>query len=88
MVRIAWRDLAELAGLEETLGDLTDLAEALVGAALERLHSWQARRFGEPRDEPSKKTLHLVRRTTAALHCLHRLRDSDRHRVVFSRTMV
>jgi len=49
MVRIAWRDLAGLAGLEETLGDLTDLAEALVGAALERLHGWQARRFGEPR---------------------------------------
>ena len=35
-----------------------------------------------------KRLLHLVRRTTAALHCLHRLRDSDRHRVVFSRTMV
>ncbi len=50
MVRIAWRDLAGLAGLEETLGDLTDLAESLVGAALERLHDWQSRRFGEPRD--------------------------------------
>ena len=50
MVRIAWRDLAGLAGLEETLGDLTDLAESLVGAALERLHGWQVRRFGEPRD--------------------------------------
>ncbi|HOW61502.1 MAG TPA: bifunctional [glutamate--ammonia ligase]-adenylyl-L-tyrosine phosphorylase/[glutamate--ammonia-ligase] adenylyltransferase, partial [Candidatus Contendobacter sp.] len=50
MVRIAWRDLAGLAGLEETLGDLTDLAESLVGAALEQLHGWQVRRFGEPRD--------------------------------------
>ena len=50
MVRIAWRDLAGLAGLEETLGDLTDLAESLVGAALERLHGWQVRRFGEPHD--------------------------------------
>jgi glutamate-ammonia-ligase adenylyltransferase len=50
MVRIAWRDLAGLAGLEETLGDLTDLAERLVDAALERLHGWQTRRFGEPRD--------------------------------------
>ncbi|MDG4595196.1 MAG: bifunctional [glutamate--ammonia ligase]-adenylyl-L-tyrosine phosphorylase/[glutamate--ammonia-ligase] adenylyltransferase [Candidatus Contendobacter sp.] len=50
MVRIAWRDLAGLAGLEETLGDLTDLAEHLVDAALERLHGWQTRRFGEPRD--------------------------------------
>ncbi len=50
MVRIAWRDLAGLAGLEETLGDLTDLAEGLVDTALGRLHGWQARRFGEPRD--------------------------------------
>ncbi|MBS1221733.1 MAG: (Glutamate--ammonia-ligase) adenylyltransferase [Proteobacteria bacterium] len=50
MVRIAWRDLAGQAGLEETLGDLTDLAECLVGAALEQLHGWQVRRFGEPRD--------------------------------------
>ena len=50
MVRIAWRDLAGLAELEETLGDLTDLAECLVGAALERLHGWQRQRFGEPRD--------------------------------------
>ncbi len=50
MVRIAWRDLAGLAGLTETLGDLTDLAEAAVGAALDRLHLWQCQRYGVPRD--------------------------------------
>ncbi len=50
MVRIAWRDLAGLAGLEETLGDLSDLAERLVDAALERLHVWQCQRYGQPRD--------------------------------------
>ena len=50
MARIAWRDLAGLAGLEETLADLTDLAEALVDAALERLHAWQCQRYGQPRD--------------------------------------
>ena len=50
MVRIAWRDLAGLAGLGETLGDLTDLAGHLVDMALGRLHGWQSRRFGEPRD--------------------------------------
>ena len=49
MIRIAWRDLAGLASLAETLGDLTDLAEATVDAALERLHAWQGRRFGQPR---------------------------------------
>ncbi|MCB1823746.1 MAG: bifunctional [glutamate--ammonia ligase]-adenylyl-L-tyrosine phosphorylase/[glutamate--ammonia-ligase] adenylyltransferase [Candidatus Competibacteraceae bacterium] len=50
MIRIAWRDLAGLANLAETLGDLSDLAEAAVDAALERLHAWQGRRFGLPRD--------------------------------------
>ena len=49
MVRIAWRDLAGLADLAETLGDLTDLAEAAVGAALDRLHEEQCRRYGVPR---------------------------------------
>lgn len=50
MVRIAWRDLAGVADLEETLGDLSDLAEQLVDAALERLHGWQCQRFGQPQD--------------------------------------
>ncbi|MDQ5908888.1 MAG: [glutamine synthetase] adenylyltransferase / [glutamine synthetase]-adenylyl-L-tyrosine [Pseudomonadota bacterium] len=50
MVRIAWRDLAGWAGLTETLGDLTDLADAAVGAALQRLHAWQSQRYGQPRD--------------------------------------
>ena len=50
MIRVAWRDLAGLASLTETLGDLSDLAEAAVDAALERLHAWQGQRFGMPRD--------------------------------------
>ncbi|CDH44100.1 glutamine synthetase adenylyltransferase [Candidatus Contendobacter odensis Run_B_J11] len=50
MMRIAWRDLAGLAGLEETLGDLSELAEVAVSTALDRLHGWQCRRFGVPGD--------------------------------------
>jgi glutamate-ammonia-ligase adenylyltransferase len=50
MARIAWRDLAGLAGLEETLGDLSELAEAAVSTALDRLHRWQCQRFGAPCD--------------------------------------
>ncbi|HRX71381.1 MAG: bifunctional [glutamate--ammonia ligase]-adenylyl-L-tyrosine phosphorylase/[glutamate--ammonia-ligase] adenylyltransferase [Candidatus Competibacteraceae bacterium] len=51
MVRIAWRDLGGLAKLTETLGDLTDLAEVAVSAALERLYAWQCQqRYGAPRD--------------------------------------
>jgi len=37
MVRIAWRDIAGWASLEETLNDLTHLAEACIGETLEYL---------------------------------------------------
>ncbi|RMG30667.1 MAG: bifunctional [glutamate--ammonia ligase]-adenylyl-L-tyrosine phosphorylase/[glutamate--ammonia-ligase] adenylyltransferase [Gammaproteobacteria bacterium] len=50
MVRIAWRDLAGWAPLEETLLDLSDLAEACVRQALEKLEAWQRRARGTPRD--------------------------------------
>jgi glutamate-ammonia-ligase adenylyltransferase len=50
MVRIAWRDLAGWATLEETLADLSDLAEACIDSALGRLHGWHAARFGQLRD--------------------------------------
>jgi glutamate-ammonia-ligase adenylyltransferase len=42
MVRIAWRDLAGWAGLDEVLRDLSALADACVNAALERLFAWQS----------------------------------------------
>ncbi len=42
MLRIAWRDLAGWAPLEETLGDLSDLADACIQGALQRLAEWQA----------------------------------------------
>ncbi|MDD3517656.1 MAG: bifunctional [glutamate--ammonia ligase]-adenylyl-L-tyrosine phosphorylase/[glutamate--ammonia-ligase] adenylyltransferase [Chromatiales bacterium] len=50
MFRIAWRDLAGLATLDETLGDLTDLAEHCVDEALAWLHVEQCGRLGTPRD--------------------------------------
>ncbi len=49
MVRIAWRDLAGSAGLEETLHDLSDLAEACIDGALATLHAWQVAQWGETR---------------------------------------
>ncbi len=49
MVRIAWRDLAGSAGLEETLHDLSDLAEACIDSALAMLHAWQVGQWGETR---------------------------------------
>ncbi len=50
MVRIAWRDLAGLAGTEEVLTGLSWLADACVDAALVRLHAWLAERHGQPRN--------------------------------------
>ncbi len=50
MVRIAWRDLGGMSELEETLGDLTRLAEACLDGALARIHSWECSRYGTPRD--------------------------------------
>lgn len=48
MVRIAWRDIAGLAPLEETLADLSMLAEHLIDAALARLFVLACDRFGTP----------------------------------------
>jgi len=51
MARIAVRDIAGWAGLDETLGDLSDLADAACAAALQFAgHALQAR-YGVPRGE-------------------------------------
>jgi glutamate-ammonia-ligase adenylyltransferase len=55
MVRIVWRDLARLAPLGETLEDLTELADACIDAALERLHAWTAAQYGVPRDAEGRE---------------------------------
>ena len=60
MVRIAWRDLAGWAALTETLGDLTDLADTAVSAALQRLHTWQSQRYGTPRDAEGQATRRIA----------------------------
>ncbi|MEW6672414.1 MAG: bifunctional [glutamate--ammonia ligase]-adenylyl-L-tyrosine phosphorylase/[glutamate--ammonia-ligase] adenylyltransferase [Thermodesulfobacteriota bacterium] len=48
MVRIAWRDLAGLADLVETMAALTGLAEACIEGALQVLYGWQCRQSGLP----------------------------------------
>ena len=59
MVRIAWRDLSGRADLEETLNDLSELADACLGAALDHLHAAMAARFGQPLDRHGQP-MHLV----------------------------
>ena len=48
MVRIAWRDIAGHAPLEETLRDLSELAVACIDGALERLYPWLCAARGTP----------------------------------------
>lgn len=50
MTRIAWRDLDGLADLDENLGDLSALADALLEAALQFAETSLEPRFGRPGD--------------------------------------
>ncbi|MGH8312350.1 MAG: bifunctional [glutamate--ammonia ligase]-adenylyl-L-tyrosine phosphorylase/[glutamate--ammonia-ligase] adenylyltransferase, partial [Gammaproteobacteria bacterium] len=50
MLRIAWRDLAGWADLEETLHDLSDLADGCVDGALSVLSRWHVERHGIARN--------------------------------------
>ncbi len=48
MVRIAWRDLAGFSNLEETMSDLSALAEQAIGLALAHHSRWLSQRLGKP----------------------------------------
>ncbi len=54
MIRIAWRDLSGLAGLDEVMHDLTRLADILVQGALGWLERQFQQRFGVPRDDQGR----------------------------------
>ncbi|XSG83870.1 MAG: bifunctional [glutamate--ammonia ligase]-adenylyl-L-tyrosine phosphorylase/[glutamate--ammonia-ligase] adenylyltransferase [Methylohalobius sp. ZOD2] len=60
MVRIAWRDITGWASLEETLGDLSLLAEACIQAALQWLFERACRRYGTPRCPDGQPQLPVV----------------------------
>lgn len=49
-VRIAWRDLACAAGLEETMADLSHLAQACISAGFDYLYQTHCRQWGTPVD--------------------------------------
>ncbi len=57
MIRIAWRDLAGLANLSETVKDLSFFADACIDSALTWLYEFMKYEFGVPADpngEPQK----------------------------------
>ncbi len=55
MVRIGWRDLAGWSPLEETMLELSWLAEAVLEASLERLYLWFSQEWGRPMGESGKE---------------------------------
>jgi glutamate-ammonia-ligase adenylyltransferase len=59
MLRIVWRDLGGLASLDETLEDLSELADVCIRQALDRLYAWAVERWGTPRS-PSGEAQQLI----------------------------
>ncbi|MBB6095726.1 glutamate-ammonia-ligase adenylyltransferase [Povalibacter uvarum] len=53
MVRIAWRDIAGWADLDETLRDLSALADVCIQFAYDRMYAMLTARYGTPRGESS-----------------------------------
>jgi len=60
MVRIAWRDLAGWANLEETVTTLSALADACLDEALATLYEWACARDGAPKEETGGATAKFV----------------------------
>ena len=54
MLRIIWRDLADLAPLHETLAELSELADCCIRAGLDRLYRWATDKDGVPRDSEGR----------------------------------
>ncbi len=59
MVRVIWRDLLGAASLDETLEDLSELADVCVREALRRLYDWAVAKSGVPR-AASGEAQHLI----------------------------
>ncbi len=58
--RIIWRDLGGLAGLDETLEDLSELADCCIRVSLDRLHAWTRAELGTPCDAQGREQHLLV----------------------------
>ncbi|HJX18009.1 MAG TPA: bifunctional [glutamate--ammonia ligase]-adenylyl-L-tyrosine phosphorylase/[glutamate--ammonia-ligase] adenylyltransferase [Acidiferrobacterales bacterium] len=60
MVRLAWRDLAGWANLEEVVRTLSALADACLDAALAKLYDWAVAREGVPREQGTDSAARFV----------------------------
>ena len=60
MVRIIWRDIGGLAPLEETLENLSELADCCIRQTLDLLHGWTCAELGTPLDVAGRAQRLLV----------------------------
>lgn len=60
MVRIAWRDLADWADIDEILSDISSLADLLIQCSLTPLQSWLSAVHGEPIDPKTGQPMELT----------------------------
>lgn len=60
MVRIAWRDIAGWASLDETLRDLSALADVCIDCVCRRMHDLLVARYGTPRGAESGEAQSLM----------------------------
>lgn len=59
-IRIIWRDIGGLSPLDETLDDLSEVADCCIRQTLERLHEWTSAELGIPTDEAGRAQQLLV----------------------------
>ena len=60
MVRIIWRDICDLSSLEETVTDLSNLADGCINISLNYLHESLAKEWGEPYGSDSGKLQRMI----------------------------
>ncbi len=60
MIRVIWRDIGDLAPLDETLEDLSELADCCIRQSLDLLHAWTSAELGTPRDRAGREQRLLV----------------------------
>ena len=59
MLRIAWRDLVDKISVEQTLKELSWLADACIVSSVAKLMDWAVYKYGQPIDE-NTQPIHLV----------------------------
>lgn len=60
MLRIVWRDLTQQASLQQTVNELSAMADAAVMQTVDRLYEWYSKKYGVPLDSEQRAQQLLV----------------------------